>query len=709
MKAVEANFLTVLRKADQFVIPIYQRTYSWTLTQCRQLWSDIERIAKDPLANGHFIGSIVYIKKSDSISHNQALVIDGQQRLTTLSLLLAALSKVLSETATDIKILDEDGHEVKVSRKKLENQYLFNPEEEGDSYYKLILTKSDKETFAAILEDHDLPQSAAIHLTENYDYFLKQVRQWGSDLGALYQGIGKLVIVDVALEHGRDNPQLIFESLNSTGLDLSQADLVRNYLLMGLENKEQAEIYSHYWYPMEQGFDPTDTTQFDRFMRDYLTVKTGQIPNIRDIYTSFKAYAEKRRKDGITIGPFVSDIARYAKYFVNLAREKESDPEIRAALTDINQLKVDVAYPFLLAVYEDYANHLLSKQDFVEILRLIESYVFRRAICDIPTNSLNKTFATLQNEIDRNNYLESLKASFLLKDSYTRFPTDEEFWVSLQDRDVYNSPRRNYLLNKLENHGSKERVNVESCTIEHILPQNDNLSASWRQELGSEWKEIQHKYLHTIGNLTLTAYNSELSDRPFLEKRGMSGGFASSPLRLNRTLAKLDHWNASTIIKRAEELADLALQVWQMPALPIHVLQDYKNKKAGKSGKTYTIEEHIQSLPQKTRDLFNELRKRIMNLDASVREEPKKIYIAYKTDTNFVDIIPLKQKPQLQLVLNMRFDEIDDPQHLCRDITNMGKWGNGDVDLRISPESDLEYIMDLIRQSFVKHRDEGID
>lgn len=486
----------------------------------------------------------------------QLFVIDGQQRLTTISLLLAALGKAI----------EASGEKLEINRRKLENYYLFNNEEEGEARYKLLLTQSDKETFIRLLEERDLPTVASPRITENYKYFESQIRKQEIDLNCLYQGISKLIVVDIALDRDRDNPQLIFESLNSTGLDLSQADLIRNYVIMGLEPKEQAEIYNTYWYPMEQSFGTGYSEQFNSFIRDYLTVKSkfGAISNIRDVYSSFKSYVQKQK--GTSIKEVIADIYRYSKYFVRLAFEQETDPEIKQALADINTLKVDVAYPFLLEVYEDYIQSLLSKEDFINVLRLVESYVFRRAICGIPTSSMNKTFATLSREIDRDNYIESVQVAFVCKDTYKRFPDDEEFRREFVVKDIYNFRNRNYLLRKLENYErTKELVNIEEYTIEHIMPQNPKLSKAWQTELGENWKEIQAKYLHTIGNLTLTGYNSELSDRPFLEKRDIKDSFADSPLRLNRMLAKLEQRNEMEIQKRVEALGDKAIKVWSFP------------------------------------------------------------------------------------------------------------------------------------------------
>jgi uncharacterized protein with ParB-like and HNH nuclease domain len=363
MKATETNCLKFLKEPKQFVIPIYQRTYSWTLKQCQQLWHDIVTAAEDETVSGHFIGSVVYIERGlyQVTSVPQLLIIDGQQRLTTLSLLLAALGKAL----------EESGEKLETSRRKIESYFLFNKEEEGDARYKLMLTQSDKETFIRLIEERELPARQSQRIVENYEYFANQIRKRCIDLNSLYRGISKLIVVDIALDRDRDNPQLIFESLNSTGLDLSQADLIRNYVLMGLEPKEQEEIYKNYWYPMEQSFDQGGSNDlFDRFIRDYLTVKsrTGAIPNIRDVYSSFKSYLKNLQEQKDTsIKDIVADIYRYSKYFVRLAFEKETDPEIKQTIADINTLKVDVTYPFLLEVYEDYSQKLLTREEFIRI------------------------------------------------------------------------------------------------------------------------------------------------------------------------------------------------------------------------------------------------------------------------------------------------------------------------------------------------------
>ncbi|MCC5663822.1 DUF262 domain-containing protein [Nostoc sp. CHAB 5784] len=561
MKATQTKFLNFLEGNKQLIIPIYQRPYSWTITQCQQLWNDILRAAKDNEISGHFIGSLVYMVDTVYLTAviPKLLVIDGQQRLTTLSLLLSVLSKAIRAS----------NEEIDISSEALEDFYLFNRHAKGSERYKLLLNKKDRETLIRLLEDTEIPNDKSQQLVDNYRYFESQIPKLDIDLNSLYRGICKLMIVEISLERDRDDPQLIFESLNSTGLELSEADKIRNYVLMGLQPEEQNEIYNLYWHPMEKNFDKTGYSQlFDRFIRDYLTIKSrsGTIPNIREVYNSFKIYVQGK-KDTL-IKEILADVYLYSKYFVKLAFAEETDQEIKQLITDINTLKVDVAYPFLIEVYDDYNQNKIARKEFISILRLVESYVFRRTICGIPTNYMNKNFATLSREVDRENYLESLQIALSSKKSYKRFPDDEEFRRELLVKDIYNFRGRNYLLRKLENYERKELVNVEEYSIEHIMPQNPNLCLEWQADLGEQWKEIRAKYLHTIGNLTLTGYNPELSDRPFIEKRDKKdGGFADSPLRLNRGLQHLKQWNETEINKRAELLADIAVKVWSSPCM----------------------------------------------------------------------------------------------------------------------------------------------
>jgi uncharacterized protein with ParB-like and HNH nuclease domain/predicted transport protein len=704
MQATEANLLKFLKKSPQFVIPIYQRNYSWTKEECKQLWSDLLRAGRDNKINAHFIGSIVYVEPHGNVICQEPLqVIDGQQRLTTVTLLISALAQHM-ETKGVSELLDT------FSTKKLRNYYLLNPDEDGELHFKLILSETDKDTLLAILKAVPMPTESSIRITENLALFQDLILLHHDELEAICKGIAKLVIVDVSLDRTQDKPQLIFESLNSTGRELSQADLIRNFILMGLERKPQAELYKTYWRPMEKGFGQAAyPVHFDPFMRHYLTAKTGKIPNMGEVYTDFKKYANDSNPD---IRDLVADIHAYATYYCAMALDAEQDPSLKQAFHDLRELQVDVAYPFLLDAYHDYKQERLSVDELVQIVRLVESYVFRRAICAIPTNSLNKTFAGMAQSLKKDRYLESVHAAFLMLPSYRRFPRDEEFQDKFKCRDLYHFRSCSYWLRRLENHGRKERESVKGYTIEHIMPQNEALSTAWQDELGPEWQRIQQSWLHTLGNLTLTGYNSEYRDHPFIFKRdqvkdknGDRIGFAHSPLRLNQqsfeidnqqfTLGSVPKWTEDSIKARSNALATKAISVWHAPKLDETVLDAYKNKQIC-SG--YGIGDHPHLSRGVMRELFDSLRQAVLELDPCVSEEFLEIYVAYKSETNFVDVVP--QAKRLRLSLNMPFHEVDDPKNLCRDVSDIGTHGNGDVEVCLTSKDDLPYVMSLIRQSF---------
>jgi uncharacterized protein with ParB-like and HNH nuclease domain/predicted transport protein len=700
VKATEASLLQFLKKSPQFVIPIYQRTYSWTESECAQLWEDVMRAGTNDDVSAHFIGSVVYIEKGlyQVSSQSPLLVIDGQQRITTVTVLLEALARHLGDTEP------VDGF----TAKKLRSYYLLNPLEDGERGFKLLLTQTDRDTLLALVQQNQLPSPHSVRLKQNFEFFDAKIASLGEGLATLCQGLSKLIIVDVALSREQDNPQLIFESMNSTGRELSQADLIRNFILMGLEPQQQTALYENHWRPMEVNFgQEAYGDHFDSFMRHYLTLKTGEIPNLRAVYEAFKAYSRQPEVAAQGVDGLVADIQAFASYYCAMALDKEADKALAECFQDLRELKVDVAYPFLLELYHDYHQGSLSRDDFKAAVRLVESYVFRRAICAIPTNSLNKTFATFRRSLHKDRYLESMQAALLLLPSYRRFPSDEEFRREFMVRDLYSFPRRSYWLRRLENDGRRERVPVDEYTIEHIMPQNSNLSPAWREALGPEWERIQAAKLHSLGNLTLTGYNSEYSDRPFLEKRDMAGGFRHSPLRLNEGLSQVEQWDEAAIDTRAERLATLATTVWRLPSLADAALAPYRAP-AKKSAAAYTLADHVNlgdSAPM--RPLFEALRSELLALDPCVSEEFLKLYVAYKAETNFVDIVP--QAARLRLTLNMPFHELHDPRGLAKDVTDKGRWGNGDVQVGLASVDDLPYVLGLVRQSFEKQMGNGSD
>lgn len=686
MKAQDLQFTQLIQGAKQFIIPIFQRTYSWEKKHCEQLWSDIIRVGDNSELDSHFIGSVVYIPEQEtSAAITRWLVIDGQQRITTMTLLLLAFMRRLKALGLDTP----------VSAAEVEDYYLRNRYGKEEKKYKMLLTKTDKDTLIALLDEKKLPEQFSQRILENFNYFAEKIAN--ADLNVVYEGIQKLMIVDVRLQQGIDNPQMIFESMNSTGKALTQADLIRNFVLMGLNHEEQTTLYAEYWRPMEVFFGVENyTNYFDDFMRFFLVIHTGNYRIKKDeVYAEFKAHSKKYTK----VEALLKVLLEFSEYYCCIALGKEKDLELAPTFKDIRELRADVCYPLLMEVYQDYTHKQITKQEFIEIILLVESYVFRRAVCDVPTNSLRQTFATFSRKLKKDRYVESVKAIFMQLPSYRRFPNDDEFKRHFQVRNLYAFNRRSYWLRRFENFGRKERVVVQDYTIEHIMPQNHELNDVWKKELGDDWKRIQEQYLHTLGNLTLTGYNSEYSDRSFSEKRDMDGGFKQSPLKLNTDLGSYTKWDEDAIKIRAAKLAEIAIAIWKAPALEADIFSMYQEVKTGTQA-AYTIDSHPHLSGGSIRELFETFRAEVLSLDDCVREEFLKLYVAYKAETNFVDVVP--QAKRLSLSLNMNFSELDDPRGICRDVTNIGRWGNGSVEVVLERQEDVSYVMGLVRQAFEK-------
>ena len=484
--------------------------------------------------------------------------------------------------------------------------------------------------------------------------------------------------------------------MNSTGKELDQADLIRNYVLMGLEPGLQTKLYEEQWRPMELAFGQVAyAAQFDSFMRHYLTLKTGSIPNVEEVYDQFKIYASSQDSAGVGIEPLVADIHRHAIFCSRIALGREPDKALNEAFHDIRELKAEVTFPFLLELYGDYDLGILDKGDFLIALRLIEAYIFRRIVCAIPTNSHNKTFSGFGRALRKSRYLDSIKAHFLLLPSYRRFPDDREFRQELVRRDLYNFRNRSYWLRRLENHDRKERVAVEEYTIEHILPQN--VSQEWISDIGPTWQWVRDTYLHTLGNLTLTAYNSTLSDRTFPEKRDHVKGFRYSPLHLNEGMGAIQAWGEEAIKSRAERLSALAVLVWPSPQLSSGELDTFKPRKEALDV-SHTVADHASLVSGPMKPVFAVFREQVLALNPAITEEFGKLYVTYSAEAPFVSVIPRVGK--LRLVLNVPFQELEDARGIARDITNIGHWATGNADLDLGEVSDIPYVLGLVRQAF---------
>lgn len=566
LQAGETTLNKLLNTSRQFIVPIFQRNYSWQKSQYEQLWFDILRASKFKEKQNHFIGSIVYIDMGTPAGRpQQLLLIDGQQRLTTISILLCAIKDYVQKFNLETKL---------INLAKIKNQFLYNSDEIDEDRYKLLLNVQDKETYIKLIDNTIFTvNKPATNIIKCYEFFYERIEDFIKQHGQIdeiYAGIFKLSLVSISLDKDSDNPQMIFESMNSTGKDLSQTDLLRNYLLMDLTPEKQTRLYKTYWKPMEELFGEdiykNDVNKFDYFIRDFLTLKsdTGYICKINNVYENFKRYYLDNNCEKFTV---LKDLFTYAKYYACIDLLQENDDELKLYWQEFKKLDSHVVYPFLLNLYDDYSRQILIKEDFKKILQVVISYLWRRAICEIPTNSLSKTFATLYQAVDKDDYVNSVIKAFVFKSSYKRFPSDYEVREKLQTKDIYHFRLRKYLLEALENYYHKEPIdlNTANYTIEHIMPQNIEHNLSWQQMLGEDWQEVHSLYLHSLGNLTITGYNAEMSNKSFGEKVNGESGFKHSHLKLNESIAQCDVWNKKAIQRRTNILTDIIFKIWKYP------------------------------------------------------------------------------------------------------------------------------------------------
>ena len=566
LQAGETTLNKLLNTSRQFIVPIFQRNYSWQKSQYEQLWFDILRASKFKEKQNHFIGSIVYIDMGTPAGRpQQLLLIDGQQRLTTISILLCAIKDYVQKFNLETKL---------INLAKIKNQFLYNSDEIDEDKYKLLLNVQDKETYIKLIDNTIFTvNKPATNIIKCYEFFYEHIEDFikqDGQIDEIYAGIFKLSLVSISLDKDSDNPQMIFESMNSTGKDLSQTDLLRNYLLMDLTPEKQTRLYKTYWKPMEELFGEdiykNDVNKFDYFIRDFLTLKsdTGYICKINNVYENFKRYYLDNNCEKFAV---LKDLFTYAKYYACIDLLQENDNELKLYWQEFKKLDNHVVYPFLLKLYDDYSRQILIKEDFKKILQVVISYLWRRAICEIPTNSLSKTFATLYQAVDKEDYVNSIIKAFVFKSSYKRFPSDYEVREKLQTKDIYHFRLRKYLLEALENYYHKEPIdlNTANYTIEHIMPQNIEHNLLWQQMLGEDWQEVHSLYLHTLGNLTITGYNAEMSNKSFGEKVNGESGFKHSHLKLNESIAQCDVWNKKSIQRRTNILTDIILKIWKYP------------------------------------------------------------------------------------------------------------------------------------------------
>lgn len=548
MKADNINLLEFLGSSKRtFNIPVYQRNYDWKQLQCKRLFNDIEKIVKMKKTS-HFLGTVVYVDGENSANFREFIVIDGQQRLTSTMLLLKALYENIEDEDIKADILE---------------YYLINKRAPEKLRIKLKPIKSDFKIYNKIINNEEIINTQS-NIYNNYKYLFDLIENSELTPEEIFSGIQKLEIVYIQLDNEKENPQLIFESLNSTGLNLTQADLIRNYLLMGENYSRQEYLYKNYWINIEY----LPNALISDFIRNYLTLKTSYIPKKDKVYEEFKIYFEGLKDQDVE--SLLEELLRFSKYYSWFMYCDSPNEEINDRLKELQKLKSTTVYPFLLNIFEEcYLYKNIDEQEVVKVLDVIISYVFRRLICEIPTNALNKIFATLHKDIDKFDkkklkLYERVIAVLLSKRGKGVFPKDENFKESFINKDVYNFKQNKYLLEKLEMYNSKESVDMTQLTIEHIMPQT--LTPKWQVDLGKKYKEIYEKYLHRVGNLTLSRYNGELSNKSYEEKRNL---LLNSNIYLNRELAKFEYWNDKSIEQRGLELFKKAKDIWSLPDIKL--------------------------------------------------------------------------------------------------------------------------------------------
>ncbi len=568
MEARQFHLLRFISGEDKrLIIPVFQRNYDWKQSNCEQLFNDILALNEDRNKKTHFIGSIVYVSNSDvdMVDLREYVIIDGQQRITTIILLLKALCDYIDKN----NFQDDENQSL---RNKIYDYYLINKYQNEQNKLRLKPMKEDDIVFKQIMSNNLDHIDSSSNIIVNYKYFYSRISSCKAKPKDIFDSAHKLMIVYISLKRGEDDPQLIFESINSTGVNLTQADLIRNFILMDKEPEEQEDLYEKYWFIIEKNLT---NDKISDFIRDFLIMENKKIPKKSDVYNEFKSFVKNNNDD---IASILDNLKYYSSLYSKIVFCNTGMKTIDLLLRKMSKLKITVSYPYLLKVYYYFDKNMIELDDFKQILEVIISYAFRRLICELPTNALNKIFSNLDSEVNKNTlddkYSEKLQAVLSQKKSSSAYPTDTEFKLALTQRNIYSFKHRNYLLEELENFDNKEKVNINDLTVEHIMPQT--LSSQWKATLGKNYSVIHDINLHRLGNLTMTAYNGNLSNKPFIEKKEI---FQKSRLKLNSNFHEIDDWNDKTISSRSNYLSEIAIKIWKYPAIDMSKLESVSENK----------------------------------------------------------------------------------------------------------------------------------
>ena len=635
-----------------------------------------------------------------SLSIPTYLVIDGQQRLATLTVLCAALRDHISETGWP-----DNG--ASPTAGQIEEYCLKNNLETGDRRYKLALRRTDNEILRSVVDGNPLDNTNGAEsslIDEAYWYFREKLKEGNIDPGLVYRGVMGLRLVEMTLDRNIDNPQSIFESMNSTGVDLSQGDLVRNYLLMGLEEMEQTRLYEQYWQKIESLFRTHDSA-LDSFIRDYIALKRRDTKQARvdQIYDEFKRFRHSESAPP-ELEDQMREMLRFAGYYAKFRGfDHDSSADISLSLANVRH-HGDTTAVLVMRLYDCLDKGTLKQDSFVAALEATESYLMRRAVARSQTRSYWDNFAGFSRQIEDNAPLDSLLFAYTQQHGTYAFPTDSDFRWSLEERELYRTRVCWQLLSCLENHGSREPNPTGSYSIEHIMPQNENLSPQWQHMLGEDWQQVHERWLHRLGNLTLTAYNSRYSDRPFEEKKNISGGFNVSAVRLNAYVREQQAWTEEMMQERGQLLTVRALEIWKYP----QPSQEYVEARHGtrvreRAGRT---DVHRVPMTDAARNLFSSLHEPIMNLGDGIQAAQERNSVCYYTSDSefFLELLP--RKYSLTLLLDVDLSEIEAPSWLAQDgndwkfIPNSSGNHTHGVVVEMWEASWLDSVTQIIRQAY---------
>ena len=700
MKAINRPFTEIIDGNRQFIIPVFQRDFSWSREQCEQLWRDVGRASAGEADSGHFMGSIVYIGADLSSAFQSWLLIDGQQRLTTLTVLMIALRD-------HIQAVLWSGSDDGPTAARVDAYYLKNLQESGERQYKLLLRRKDNATLRALINGAKPPELGTGYselLLDAYELFRSALREPDCDPEKIYRGVARLNVVDVTLDRGVDNPQLVFESMNSTGVDLRPSDLVRNYLLMGLGESEQTRLYDEYWSKIETLFRSSGNA-FDGFLRDYMALEQRLTQQIRldRVYDEFKSF-RGRDRDRSLEGLF-ADMARVARTYASfLGIAPMQRPWLADAMTHMRSLNTTQGL-LIMRLYDYHEKGLLSEGEFIRAVGLIESYLLRRAVLGLQTRGYWSVFARMAHDLNRESVFESLQVALARLRGNNRFPSDEEFRRGLQEHDLYGLRVCKHLLDRLENAGYQEPSPVQTYSIEHIMPQEIAQTTEWQDMLGENWAENHEAWLHRLGNLTLTAYNSTYSNRHFEEKKTVEGGFRHSAVRLNEDVRDQSQWTAAEIKARGIRLAARALDVWPHHAADAKSIQaadlrDLRDRAAERDASELEMDDAV-------RKVLDGIRSSIRDLADVIEVIERKSICCYGPDF-FVELMPMRHS--VRAILPLQFSEVEIPEGLT--VHDASTWKfvvnrvhtDSDLIVEIWDGDEVAPAIPMIRQSLYQSR-----